>query len=126
MKSVALALTFLLGVFILLENQAHAVAVGQPCGAATGAVCDKGLWCEPPTGKCGATTGVCVAVPRFCLARKKSKSFRPVCGCNSKTYSSDCFRRADKVAKSRDGKCDVSGAKDQTVREPRTHLKPDP
>jgi hypothetical protein len=28
-----------------------------------------------------------------------------VCGCNGKTYSSDCFRRAYKIAKSHDGKC---------------------
>ena len=125
MKTVALALTLLFAVSILLENQAHAVAVNQPCGAATGAVCDKGLWCEPPMGKCAATAGVCVAVPRICFARKKSKNFRPVCGCNSRTYSSDCFRRAYKVPKFRDGKCDVSGAKDRTLREPRT-LKPDP
>ena len=120
MKSVALAFVCLLAVSVLLENQAHAVAVGQPCGAATGAVCDKGLWCEPPTGKCASTTGVCVAVPLVCFARKKSRSFRPVCGCNSKTYSSDCFRRAYRVGKFRDGKCDVPGAKDQTVSEPVT------
>lgn len=79
--------------------------VGEPCGGEVGAVCDKGLWCEPASGNCASTTGVCVAVPRFCVVRKRSKSFRPVCGCNSKTYSSDCFRRAYKVPKSRDGKC---------------------
>ncbi|HXE87713.1 MAG TPA: hypothetical protein VN524_13070 [Hyphomicrobiaceae bacterium] len=28
-----------------------------------------------------------------------------MCGCNGKTYSSDCFRRAYKIAKSHDGKC---------------------
>jgi hypothetical protein len=56
---------------------------------------------------CGAAEGVCVAIPRLCVARKKSKSFRPVCGCNSKTYSSDCFRRAYKIGKSHDGKCDA-------------------
>lgn len=120
MKNAAVALIFLLAVSILLETQAHAVAVGQPCGAATDAVCDKGLWCEPPPGKCAGTTGVCVAVPLLCFARKKSKNFRPVCGCNRKTYSSDCFRRAYKVGKFRDGKCDVSGAKDRVPGEPKT------
>ena len=84
---------------------AHAVSAGQTCGGVTGGVCDKGLWCEPPTGMCGAGEGVCVAIPRLCIARKKSKSFRPVCGCNSKTYSSDCFRRGYKIAKAHDGKC---------------------
>jgi hypothetical protein len=116
MKIVALALVSLLAVCVALENQAHAVPVGQPCGAKTGAVCDKGLWCEPPTGKCASTTGVCVSVPGLCIARKRSKNYRPVCGCNSKTYSSDCFRRAYKVPKLRDGKCSgvgqVGGAKE--------------
>jgi hypothetical protein len=113
MKIAPLALISLLAVVVLLENQAHAVPVGQPCGAATGAACDKGLWCEPPTGKCASTTGVCVAVPRLCFARKNRKTFRPVCGCNSETYSSDCFRRAYRVAKFHDGKCEVSGVRDQ-------------
>jgi hypothetical protein len=106
MNSVTFAVIALLAVLLLLENQAHAVAVGQPCGGTTGATCDRGLWCEPPTGMCASTAGTCVAVPRLCIARKKSKSFKPVCGCNRKTYSSDCFRRAYKVVKFRDGKCE--------------------
>jgi len=105
MKIVPLASISLLTVLVVLENQAYAVPVGHPCGPAVGAVCDKGLWCEPPTGMCASTTGMCVSIPRICFVRKNSKSFRPVCGCNNKTYSSDCFRRAYKVAKSRDGKC---------------------
>ncbi len=105
LRLVALALAALLVVSPLPAMRSHAVPAGQPCGTETGAVCDKGLWCEPPAGKCASTTGVCVAVPRFCVVRKKSKSFRPVCGCNDKTYSSDCFRRAYKVAKLREGKC---------------------
>jgi hypothetical protein len=104
MKIVAWSLLSLLAASVVLENQAHAVPVGEACGVAS-ATCDKGLWCEPPTGMCGSTAGVCVAVPRLCVARKKSRNFRPVCGCNSKTYSSDCFRRAYKVAKRSDGKC---------------------
>lgn len=88
-----------------IGSGAHAVPVGQPCEGATGAVCDKGLWCEPPSGMCASTAGACVALPRICIARKKSKSFQPVCGCNGKTYSSDCFRRAQKIGKARDGKC---------------------
>lgn len=105
MKIAALPLLMLLAASILLQTPAHAVPLGQPCGISESAACDKGLWCEPPAGMCSATVGVCVAVPRFCIARKNSKGFQPVCGCNRKTYSSDCFRRAYKIAKSRDGKC---------------------
>jgi hypothetical protein len=98
------------GVVVSMRHDtAHAVAAGQPCGSAIGAACDKGLWCEPAAGKCtsssGPTLGTCVAVPRLCIARKHGKSFQPVCGCNSKTYSNDCFRRAYRVAKLHDGKC---------------------
>lgn len=96
----------LIAVAALLAPQAHAVSVGQPCGdTAGGAACDKGLWCEPPAGSCSTTAGVCVATPKFCVARRKSKGFQPVCGCNNKTYSSDCFRRAYRVPKLKDGKC---------------------
>lgn len=98
------------GIFVSFPRQAHAVVAGQPCGGASGVTCDKGLWCEPAAGKCGATqsapaAGTCVAVPKLCIARKNGKSFQPVCGCNSKTYSNDCFRRAYKIAKLHDGKC---------------------
>jgi hypothetical protein len=87
-------------------RQSHAVPAGQPCGEGSGATCDKGLWCEPAAGGCGSPQGgVCVTVPKLCFARKKGKSFQPVCGCNNKTYSNDCFRRAYRVAKFHDGKC---------------------
>jgi Kazal-type serine protease inhibitor-like protein len=105
MKIAALILSTFLASSILYTNEAHAVPLGQGCGGTGGGACDKGLWCEPSAGLCGSTVGVCVAIPRLCIARKKSKDYRPVCGCNSKTYSSDCFRRAYKVAKSHDGKC---------------------
>jgi Kazal-type serine protease inhibitor domain len=85
------------------NNPVGAVTAGAPCGP--GRMCDKGLWCEPVQGNCTSPIGVCVAVPRLCFARKKSKGFHPVCGCNGKTYSSECFRRAQRIAKLRDGKC---------------------
>jgi hypothetical protein len=86
-------------------GQAYAVPAGQPCGGSSGAACDKGLWCEPAAGACTSQDGVCVKVPKLCFARKNGKSFQPVCGCNSKTYSNDCFRRAYRVAKFHEGKC---------------------
>lgn len=104
MKITALIFFTVLAASFVSKTDAYAVPVGQPCDGA-GGVCDKGLWCEPPAGMCASTAGVCVAIPRLCIARKKSKSFKPVCGCNSKTYSSDCFRRAYKVPKHHDGKC---------------------
>jgi hypothetical protein len=89
----------------LSHSEAFASKLGQACGGADAAVCDKGLWCEPAAGLCAGGSGICVQVPKFCVSRKKTNSFRPVCGCNNKTYSNDCFRRAYRVPKSHDGKC---------------------
>lgn len=103
MKTALLILSTLLAASFFSKTQAYAVPAGQSCGG--GRLCDKGLWCEPPTGMCASIVGVCVAVPRLCIARKNSKSFKPVCGCNRKAYSNDCFRRAKKVGKLREGAC---------------------
>jgi hypothetical protein len=103
MKTALLILSTLLAASLISKTQAYAVAAGQPCGG--GRACDKGLWCEPPAGMCASAVGVCVAVPRVCIARKNSMSFKPVCGCNRKTYSNDCFRRAYKVGKFHEGAC---------------------
>jgi hypothetical protein len=100
-RYLAIALIGVVAAIALPHDHAGAVPAGQACGA--GALCDKGLWCEPKA--CASQAGVCVAVPRLCIARKKTKSFQPVCGCNSKTYSNDCFRRAYKTGKWHEGKC---------------------
>lgn len=110
MKTAVLIISALIAGSVLARAPAHAVSVGQACGGVAGVACDKGLWCEPPTGRCGSTEGVCVPIPRLCFARKRSKGFKPVCGCNRKTYSSDCFRRAYKVGKSHGGKCETKSA----------------
>lgn len=102
-RHLSLALLVALVAMLAAQPRAHAVPPGQTCGG--GALCDKGLWCEPVPGTCASQVGVCVTVPRLCIARKKTASFQPVCGCNSKTYSNDCFRRAYRIAKSHDGKC---------------------
>ena len=104
MRIATLLCSILLLASVVSAEPADAIPAGQTCDGVV-AVCDKGLWCEPPAGACTVTKGVCVALPRLCIARKNSASYQPVCGCNSKTYSSDCFRRAYKVAKFRDGKC---------------------
>jgi Kazal-type serine protease inhibitor domain len=102
-RHLALAIALTLPAILAPNNPAGAVPVGAPCGPGT--MCDKGLWCEPALGNCTTQIGVCISVPRLCFARKRSKSFRPVCGCNGKTYSNDCFRRALRIAKLHDGEC---------------------
>jgi len=73
------------------------------CGGLTGAACPADQYCNyPASAQCGAAdaTGFCDVKPSGC-----DDYLQPVCGCNGKTYSSDCFRRAYKIAKSHDGKC---------------------
>jgi hypothetical protein len=77
------------------------VAEGGRCGGGLG-VCKPGSWCDPEPGLCEAegATGVCVAVPQMC-----THDYRPVCGCDGRTYGNDCARRSAKVALDRDGEC---------------------
>ena len=78
-----------LGLAAVALSNAMAAAPGQPCGGPMHFVCGSGLWCDWPAGKCGSENaqGKCVEILAVCPKGGKS-----VCGCDKRTYGSDCER----------------------------------
>jgi hypothetical protein len=96
------ALAIALGLMLLAAGGASAAGVGQFCGGIAGIRCDRGLFCEYAGGRCGLFDfgGTCRRMPRIC-----PRIFRPVCGCDGKTYPNDCVRQSRGVSKRHDGRC---------------------
>jgi Kazal-type serine protease inhibitor domain len=86
----------------MASTGAVAAGKGETCGGILGITCGPGLWCQNPAGQCKVADGQgkCETVPKFC-----PRIFRPVCGCNGKTYANDCERQRAKAQLDHPGRC---------------------
>lgn len=77
--------------------------VGDACGSRGTPPCEASLFCKwERSAMCGRAdaAGVCSVKPSICI-----KVYKPVCGCDRKTYGNECEAHSAGVAVDYDGAC---------------------
>lgn len=87
---------------LISADASFAADEGEACEGFAGITCSEGLWCDLEAGMCGGADigGICFKKDENC-----TEDILEVCGCDGKTYSSDCKRRQAEQQKKADGKC---------------------